>query len=339
MATAPEETQQRIELDPEVVADDGDSAIDEESIRGSTASLTSSILEYRSINGRTYQSSKTTEYWAPNDEKHLESFDIAHQWVTMMLGDKLYVAPIGDNPHHILDLGTGSGIWAIDVADKFPSAEVIGTDISATQPSWIPPNLTFQIDDAQLDWTFKEDYFDFIHIRYLQGAINDWPKLYAQVYKHLKPGGWFQHMDPDIELRSEDPSIVIDKDHIYQKWARLFYDAGDKLGRTFKFANGQMEEWARGAGFEDITHKKYKVPFGTWPKDKKTKELGAYIGLFFDVSLDGFAIYPIGQILGWTLDEVQVLVAEMRSAVRNPKNMTVGDVHVVYGRKPEKPTT
>jgi len=48
------------------------------------------------------------------------------------------------------------------MADAFPSAEVIGTDISPTQPSWVPPNLSFQIDDAQLDWTFKEEYFDFI---------------------------------------------------------------------------------------------------------------------------------------------------------------------------------
>ena len=27
------------------------------------------------------------------------------------------------------------------MADMFPDAEVVGTDISPTQPTWIPPNL------------------------------------------------------------------------------------------------------------------------------------------------------------------------------------------------------
>jgi hypothetical protein len=28
-----------------------------------------------------------------------------------------------------------------DFADEYPNAEVIGTDISPIQPSWVPPNL------------------------------------------------------------------------------------------------------------------------------------------------------------------------------------------------------
>jgi len=45
-----------------------------------------------------------------------------------------------------------------------------------------------------------------------------------------------------------------------------------------------------------------------------------------NLSLDGFVIYPIGQILGWTLEEVQVLVAQMRGAINNPKNCTASDM-------------
>lgn len=28
-----------------------------------------------------------------------------------------------------------------DFADEFPDAEVIGTDVSPIQPSWVPPNV------------------------------------------------------------------------------------------------------------------------------------------------------------------------------------------------------
>lgn len=32
----------------------------------------------------------------------------------LMLDGKLYLAPIGDEIHNVLDVGTGTGIWAID---------------------------------------------------------------------------------------------------------------------------------------------------------------------------------------------------------------------------------
>lgn len=243
-----------------------------------------------------------------------------------MLDDKLFLPPIRESPERVLDVGTGSGIWAIDFADEYPSAEVIGVDISPTQPDWVPPNLSFQIDDAQLDWTFEPESFDFIHVRYMQGAIDDWPKFYRQMFRFLKPGGWFQHLEPDIELRCDNPDVKVDKEHIFQRWAQLFYDAGNELGRTFMFRDNSMDQWASEAGFTEVTHRKFKIPYGGWAKDKKLKELGKLTGFYLDLSLDGFAVYPVGQILGWSLDEVQVLVAEMRAAVRNPNNLTYGNM-------------
>lgn len=251
-----------------------------------------------------------------------------------MLDDKLYVAPINPNPQRILDVGTGTGIWAIDMADAFPSAEVIGTDISPTQPSWNPPNVSFQIDDANLEWTFPDNSFDFIHIRYLHGGISDWPKFYEQVFRCLKPGGWFQQIEPNIELRCDNPAVPYGEDHVYKQWAKLFYEAGDRINRTFRIDGDTMSGWAKAAGFDDITHKKYKLPIGAWPKDKRLKEMGMYTELYMDLSLDGFALFPIGQILGWTLEEVQALVANMRKAVRDPNNRSNSDMHILYGQKP-----
>ncbi|KAK3946696.1 hypothetical protein QBC32DRAFT_319720 [Pseudoneurospora amorphoporcata] len=49
------------------------------------------------------------------------------------------------------------GVWAIDFADKFPKCNVIGTNISPIPPSWVPPNVTFEINDFYKEWTFKED--------------------------------------------------------------------------------------------------------------------------------------------------------------------------------------
>ena len=37
---------------------------------------------------------------------------------TLILDNKLYLAPIEKNIQKALDIGTGTGIWAIDFADE-----------------------------------------------------------------------------------------------------------------------------------------------------------------------------------------------------------------------------
>jgi hypothetical protein len=70
-----------------------------------------------------------------------------------------------------------------DFGDQFPSAEVIGVDISPTQPTFTAPNVKFELDDVQLEWTYQPNSFDYIHVRCMLGAIQDWAHLYREIYK------------------------------------------------------------------------------------------------------------------------------------------------------------
>lgn len=88
--------------------------------------MTSSI--YRGVieNGRRYQSLKEGEYWGPSDEQQFES--MANNHLCQLLYDQFeenqyFRSPVGENATHILDVGTGEGQWAIDVADKFPESK------------------------------------------------------------------------------------------------------------------------------------------------------------------------------------------------------------------------
>ena len=71
----------------------------------------------------------------PNDEAELDRLDLTHNLIKITMGMKLFNAPI-EKPARVLDVGTGTGIWAIEMGDEYPSAEIIGTDLSATQPTW-----------------------------------------------------------------------------------------------------------------------------------------------------------------------------------------------------------
>jgi ubiquinone/menaquinone biosynthesis C-methylase UbiE len=46
--------------------------------------------------------------------------DLGHHIYSLLLGGELYRAPIGKNPQRVLDLGTGTGIWAMDFAELGP---------------------------------------------------------------------------------------------------------------------------------------------------------------------------------------------------------------------------
>ncbi|KAL2202620.1 S-adenosyl-L-methionine-dependent methyltransferase [Sarocladium strictum] len=314
-----------------------DAASELGSLNSSTASLTESIFDFRNIHGRTYGNSKTTEYWAPNDDRQNEGLDVTHHYMLLYFDNKLFQAPVGDNCHKVLDVGTGTGIWAIDFADQFPNAHVIGTDISPIQPSWVPPNCEFTLDDAQLDWTWPADHFDYIHIRDLYGSIGDWSDLYSKAFRHLKPDGWFEDLELDIRAHSD---VVTDPEHIYHRWNRVFQEAGEKMGKTFKIGIGsRMHDLMNEAGFVDVTEKKFRLPMSGWPLDPKLKEIGQYVQLFVDGGLEGFGLFLLTQIMGWQYEECQVFIAEMRKALRDKSLNPYYEFTLVYGRKPKKSAT
>jgi hypothetical protein len=104
-------------VDP--VSDDADSAYGD--IASETASLTSSIMKGRFENGRRYHSYRDGIYMFPDDEQEQDRLDIKYASLQNVFDNKIVFAPL-ESPHQILDVGTGTGIWAIDAAEQFPSA-------------------------------------------------------------------------------------------------------------------------------------------------------------------------------------------------------------------------
>lgn len=121
------------------------------SLASSSTSLESAVTNYQFEHGRRYHAYQAGKYHFPNDEQELNRMDIEHHNQRLQMSGALHLCPVED-PEEILDLGTGTGIWAIDMADLYPTAQIIGTDLSPVQPSWVPPNCKFEIDDFELDW-------------------------------------------------------------------------------------------------------------------------------------------------------------------------------------------
>jgi hypothetical protein len=59
-----------------------------------------------------------TAYLLPNDEEENDRLDIFHHLMGIVNGGKLHRAPL-KSPHRILDIGTGTGIWAMQMGGIF----------------------------------------------------------------------------------------------------------------------------------------------------------------------------------------------------------------------------
>lgn len=94
----------------------------------------------------------------PNDSSELDRLDFVHALIGQVLDGKLHLAPI-QTPGMVLDIGTGTGICAIDMGcypfsfghfrpllktfceliksgDTYPSAMILGIDLSPPESSW-----------------------------------------------------------------------------------------------------------------------------------------------------------------------------------------------------------
>ena len=118
-------------------------------IASTTASLTSSIFNHRYQHGRRFNAYKPDTYFMPNDNEEQQRMDIQYNALTFTFDEKLHFSPLED-PKRILDCGTGTGFWTMEMGDAYPEAEkIIGIDLSPIQDTWTPPNVQFQIDDIE----------------------------------------------------------------------------------------------------------------------------------------------------------------------------------------------
>lgn len=250
----------------------------------------------------------------PRDEREMERIDMSHTKYHLLLNHNRYLAPIGEKPQHILELGAGTGTWSIDMADDFPSATVKGVDIAPIQPNFVPPNCFFEIDDIESEWTYRKDSFDFIFARDLLFAIRDWPKLIKQSYEHLQPGGWLE-LESIYGILGCDDGTLPEAGSFYQ-YDRLVQQAARDFGTPLDDP-GRWAQWFEEAGFEMVAEKRFKVPSNVWPKDKRMKLVGAFERENMVFGLEGMSLRLFEKALGWTAQETAVLTAKVLEELKN----------------------
>ncbi|KKY18806.1 putative methyltransferase domain-containing protein [Phaeomoniella chlamydospora] len=330
------------------------------------ASLTSSLLSTRLEFGRGYQNFRPDLYYLPNDLPEQSRLDTQHALFVLTFHGNLYLSPLpapSTNPTlRILDLGCGTGNWAIDMADLFPHSHVIGMDLTPIQPRWIPPNCEFIVDDFEDEWIYHSR-FDYIHARMLVVAMKFPFRLFQRAFENLNPGGWFEIQDlcfpfellehPISEPPPQNPSAI-------QSWCHHMLLGASRFGIDLNSPT-KFTQYLQSIGYTNIQSEKYMWPLGgsritataatttnsssssfIIPNDLEPNSDPTHLAKLsgparqnFERGIQAFCLMLFTKALGWTVEEVDMFLLRVKEELKTGRAGRWGiPIWVVRGQKP-----
>lgn len=257
---------------------------------------------------------------------------LQHQAYTQVLGRRssLTSVTLPPFPVDILDIGTGTGEWAIRMAEHHRHCTVVGTDISAIAPREdIPVNVSFEIEDAEDCEDRVANKYDLVHLRGMAGAFRDWISVYDSVLESLKPGAWIEVQDV-----TGITELFTDNFSVQSPTHELFADlkvAADKTGR--KQGEAHLESrlfWE--TGFKEVTVTEHPVPLAS-----------PFGEMWLITILDGIEAMTLRMLtehMGWEAEECKEAceraARDLAMLVKDPERSDALSVSIktVIGRKP-----
>ena len=205
-----------------------------------------------------------TPYVLPKDKAEGDRLDLQHYLVRYVARGN-YRAPIRQ-PHAILDVATGTGIWAREMAEEFRQARVVGFDLDRTPleralevlgpGGRFPSNFSFQTADALKPFPFADGEFDVVHARFISPfvPIPAWPQVIGEMVRALAERGIIEIVE--LEARPTSASQA------YNALA----EAGSKLmaGRNlYQGVGDAVAGYLTEAGIQRVQQRKFTIGTGS----------------------------------------------------------------------------
>ncbi len=150
----------------------------------------------------------------------------------------------------VLEVGSGLGLLARDVAARVPRGRVVGLEYSADQLAVArreahAPNLEFVQGDAH-SLPFPDSTFDVVYCRYLLEHLADPLRALREMRRVLKPGGRAAAQENNIEINCFDPACPR-----FEALWRKFGELQARLGGD-AYIGRRLFRLLREAGFRDV---------------------------------------------------------------------------------------
>ncbi|KAL2042758.1 hypothetical protein N7G274_004517 [Stereocaulon virgatum] len=203
-------------------------------------------------------------YYLGRDYVSSSRLNLMHYLWKDVLGYSIHPdIPVQDSEDfRIADVGTGTGIWLIDLSRQLHSARLDGFDISTDQfppKQWLPENMSLHTLDIlkPIPEEFKGKY-DVVHARLLLPLVknNDPTPVLKNMFSLLKPGGYLQWSDHNVTTWS----IVTASPELGSSKVRAMIEETDKLAPSKLNWLSQLPYNFIKQGLQDVSHRLHPPP-------------------------------------------------------------------------------
>ncbi len=263
-------------------------------------------------------------YVLPKDEGEIKRLDFQHFLLRSGLRGN-FAAPI-TQPLSILDVGGGTGRWAMELATNFPKANVINVDLVPTEEVTLgygverrPDNYLFVQGNVLDGLPFADRNFDFVHQRLLIAAIPSarWPEVVHELVRVTQPGGWVELAECGYP-REGGPGLTA----LWDSWVALCQRRGIDftLGHT-------IGEKLQAAGLVEVQVREVRFPMGNF---------GGHIGAMSATDCLAVGKALRAGVIGMDIyaeEAYDRLYAQAEQELRQPRGRGYLPFYVAYGRR------
>ncbi|KAI0644106.1 S-adenosyl-L-methionine-dependent methyltransferase [Trametes meyenii] len=205
--------------------------------------------------------------------EEVQRLDDMHNGITDFLGGLSFVKLDDPTaPSAILEMGSGSGAWAIQAAEIFPHSHVVAADLNPIPPRPLPDNLEYQCVDITKPFPFEKESFDIVHARLVLIHVPGAEDVLRRAVDLIKPGGWLLVDEPDDYAQADGSpgGLGPGTSAVLKGWKKVLESSGadPQFGSKLK---GIVE--STGA-FDKVHVNKVVVPISGKSEDPKLRKLG-----------------------------------------------------------------
>jgi SAM-dependent methyltransferase len=196
-------------------------------------------------------------YPLPKDQEEQGRLDYQHAVMNLTLGNH-YVAPLPPLVRTIVDVGTGTGIWAGEMARLFAESVVVGLDVdTALFHATVPTNCLLRQGDVLRRLPLPDQFAGFTHQRFLVLAIPDaqWPQVVGELVRVTQVGGWLELVETDARVQAGGPATA----QVFAWLERL----RQRRGLQGMWV-GRLDELLQQQGVEQIEKQVISLKVGAW---------------------------------------------------------------------------
>lgn len=152
---------------------------------------------------------------------------------TFYLGGLLPEQPDPTAFQRVLDIGCGSGTWAVDAALLSPTMSLVGIDIdeylvqtarTEAETAHVDDRVTFSTMDALKTLEFPDASFDLVNLRFGNSFLRlwDWPNFLSEVERVTRPKGVIRITEIEVPRQSSSTALL----QLSQMTVHAFFHAG-----------------------------------------------------------------------------------------------------------------